>query len=323
MLTVHTIREKSVAGRRWQDEGAPIKSALFYCKAGLITAIVVLVVIPLIWTLWGGDPKGAAALWVRSIMFAGSLFSLGSMLMAVGVGVTGQRMGVLWAARNAYSLSRLQIVLWTLLVLGALAALVACRSFGLFVASGSGGVSGALTIDIPPELLTVLGISLFSGVAAPAILSLKTQSETPQPREIGAASLRTGSSVSAIGSVAARPGDCPPLVKDLFQGDEVSKAGTVDMGKVQQAVVTAILWCSYLAMLAQMFVLGESPHPPKVPGGTALPLMPETFVYLLGISHAGYLAYKAAPSPGGATAGAQAQPVLPSATMPRPAPPTL
>lgn len=288
---------------------------------GLAIAVVTLVLFP--WCAMG------TTLWpnvIRVGLFLGCVLTLWTWMVAVGVGVSGQRMGVLWSSRNTYSLSRLQIVMWTLLVLSALAAVVVSRAFGLFADGGTGGFSSALNIHIPGELLAVMGISVASGAAAPAILSLKSQAAPPSEAQLVRATQRVGGDVEAAGGVAIRPENCPPLVKDIFQSDDIANAGCVDIGKVQQAVVTLILWLVYLGMLIVMFWSGEAPPPtplPKgwVPHGSALPAMSDGFVYLLGISHAGYLAYKAAPSPTGGTDSAATS--ASTTTTPRPQPPQM
>ncbi|MBB3193791.1 hypothetical protein [Roseateles terrae] len=280
--------------------------------------MVTLVVIPLSLHYKPGD-AGAATL--RLVMFAGSLAAMVTTMLAIGVGVTGQRMGVLWSTRNSYSLSRLQICMWTLLVLSAIAAVAACRAHGLFVPAGTGGMEGALNIVIPEELLWVMGISVTSAAAAPAILSVKAQSENVTGPSVSDAERRVGARLGTVGKVVIRDPASDPMVKDLFQGDEVSKAGTVDIGKLQQGVVTFILWSLYLGMLARLLYTGDSAS--TATGGlTQLPKMSDSLVYLLGISHAGYLAYKAAPA---TTVSAEVKGAPSPSTMAtaRPLPPAL
>jgi hypothetical protein len=150
-----------------------------------------------------------------------------------------------------------------------------------------------------------------------------------------------GADVHAVGKVFVRSDRYPPLFQDLFQSDDAAAAGTVDIGKVQQFAVTLILWGVYLAMLLKLFYAGASGKlPPDVePGTTVLPKLSETFVYLLAISHAGYLAYKAVPAPRAADGtistsdthgrpaqhgdGAPQNPLKPSTVLPRPLPPSV
>ena len=291
--------------------------------AGLLVALAILAVaawaLPQ-WYFHAGQPFDRS--WLRAAMLALSLLTLYRLLLAVGTGVTGRRAGVLWSSRNTYSLSRLQLVLWTWLVLSGLLGVVICRAWRLF---DGGGLESALDIHMPTQLLTVMGISVASSAAAPAILSMKAQAAGPSQTALDAAARRIDADVHAVGSVYVRPGVCPPLVKDLFQSDDATAAGTVDISKVQQFAVTFILWAVYLAMLMQLMLTGRNGPVPAnaVPGTTGLPALSESFVYLLGISHAGYLAYKAAPTtqPAGATAPGTATPDVPSAVLPRPQPP--
>lgn len=299
-----------------------------YALVSLALAVAVLVVLPLVWAQAGRTAASPGAPAVRLVMFFGSMLALVTMMFSVGVAVTEQRMGVLWSGRNAYSLSRLQVVLWTMLVLSALAAVAACRAHGLFAAPGAAGMPTALNIEIPSELLLVMGISVASGAAAPAILSIKAQGAPVLAQQVNAAAARVGDAVGAVGHVLVRPDRRPPLIKDLFQGDEVAKAGTVDIGKLQQAIVTLILWGVYFGMLVEMFASGASSNVGKAAGSTAMPPMSEHFVYLLGISHAGYLAYKAAPSSTSADAKSPEATATtdgrrPSENMPRPLPPVI
>lgn len=290
-----------------------------YLAFGVATALLALVLIPVFWAVKSGQPDTVAAMWVRLITFFGTFLALLGILVGVGAGVTGQRMGVLWTARNTYSLSRLQIVLWTLLVLSALAAVVACRVHGLVIPHGSGAVlADPLNISIPGELLAVMGISVLSAAAAPAILTVKAQSESPRVDQLDAAAARVGREVETVGQVAVRPTGYPPLIRDLFQGDDVAKTGTVDIGKVQQAAVTLVLWGAYFSLLVQLFVQGRA----DARGMTHLPALSETFVYLLGISHVGYLAYKATPATAPGHLGATPPPAS-AASLPRPVPPVI
>jgi len=192
---------------------------------------------------------------------------------------------VLRDARGRYSLSRLQMTLWTVLILSALIAIAVSR---VWVAEGQFGA--ALTISIPPELLQVMGISYASAAAAPAVLALKT--ETPSEGQVEAASTRLGEPLLVNGQAVARPAGASPVLVDLVRGDELATAGTVDLSKVQQLAITALVVTIYGGMLFNFFrtpVFGAAP--------TQMPKFSEDLVTLLLISHGGYLAWKAAPKP--------------------------
>lgn len=331
MISVETARRRGARALRSRRlGGAGPRKVVWRARAYFIwacgIAITAFFLLPALYKASGGLATVDAARWLRLTIFGGALWSFSLLLVTIGVGITGQRMGVLWTARNTYSLSKLQVTLWTLIVMAGLAALVVCRAYGLLIPEGSSGLAGALEIRIPSELLTVLGISIGSAAAVPAILSVKAQSDNASQVQLAAANRRAGTRLDAVGKVVTRPSDYPPLIEDLFQGDEVAKAGTVDIGKVQQAIVTLILLASYLGMLAELFFAGTwKPYTGISASTTPLPAMSETFVFLLGISHVGYLAYKAAPAAPG-TSGAVSRGATtptPSSQMPRPQPPNL
>ncbi|WP_457337479.1 hypothetical protein [Rhizobacter sp. P5_C2] len=281
------------------------------------------------------------ASYIRLAIFLTCLATLLSWFLSVGVGVTGQRAGILWTSRNTYSLSRLQLTLWTWLIMSTLMAVVVCRMCKLFFPIEAGGIDGAMNLIIPNELLQVMGISLGSAAITPLILASKSQptpsstlqtgvSSTPVSNaQLDAAADRVGAPLQAMGTVMVRDPNSPPLFKDFFQGDEIAKAGLVDMGKVQQAIVTIVLFGSYLAMVLNMFYTGDVSAHPKMPGTTELPALSQTFVNLLGISQLGYLALKATPAAAttSTNAGALSDPTtpvaLPSQVLPRPLPPDI
>jgi len=207
-------------------------------------------------------------------------------LVAIGVGVCGRVDGVLMSGRNTYSLSRLQMVLWTVLGLSSVAAIAVCR---LWLAGSAGA---ALAIDIPDELLQAMGISYFSAAAAPAILSLRGAGSS-NGQQLEAARVRFGDDISAQGRLVARPNGARGLLRDLIAGDDLETAGTIDLSKVQQLIITLLLIGVYAVELVQLFDEGS-----LVGVTAALPGFSEGFVGLLLVSHGGYLAYKAASKPG-------------------------
>jgi hypothetical protein len=77
-------------------------------------------------------------------------------------------------------------------------------------------------------------------------------------------------------------------------GEELGNAGSPDLGKIQQLLVTLLLLGIYTAYVYALFA-GTAE---KI---THLPLLDPSFVWLMGISHASYLAYKAAPHTTSAT----------------------
>jgi hypothetical protein len=185
-----------------------------------------------------------------------------------GHGVTGFWRGVLIDDRHRLSLSRLQMLLWTVLVLSAYLA-AALANIGRDAAS-------PLNVDVPSELWLVMGISTASLIASPAALAYK-QRKRP-------------------GQVENLPHERDARLVDLFRGEEVTDSHHLDLGKVQMFLFTVVVVLGYALALGAMF---------EETNGTfaTLPAVDDAVVTLLLISHAGYLTKKAvptAPPPAGA-----------------------
>lgn len=196
---------------------------------------------------------------------------LGAFTAVVGSGITGVRRGVLIDNRHRMSLSRLQMVLWTLLVLSTYLA-AALANVGL-------GDPHPLDVSIPSELWIVMGISTASLVAAPAALAVKH---------------RAGGTHADV-----NPDPWASGWKELLTGEELGKRHEVDLAKLQLLLFTGIL------LLAYSVAVGDSFAHDKL-RVHALPSIDDAVVVLLAISHAGYVAKKAAPEPTPAEAVLQA-----------------
>ncbi len=178
-----------------------------------------------------------------------------------GHGVTGLARGVLIDERHRITLGRLQMLLWTILVLSAYMA-AALANIGR-------GSRTPLEVTIPNELWLTMGISTASLIAAPAALQYKER--------------RHG------GTLHNWPTEAESRFSDLFRGEEVADRDHLDLGKVQMFLFTVVLVLGYGLAVGDM--LDESAAP-----FTALPAVDEGVVTLLAISHAGYLSRKALPT---------------------------
>ena len=97
-------------------------------------------------------------------------------VVIAGQGVTGLWRGMLIDDRNKMGLSRLQMILWTIIVLS-----------GFLVAALSNlatGQADPLAIAIPSQLWLLMGISTTSLVGSPLIKSTK-KNKTPSEAEKG------------------------------------------------------------------------------------------------------------------------------------------
>jgi len=204
----------------------------------------------------------------RAGVFLATLGLVALSMAAIGRIVNKRLDGLIIDNRNRASLSKLQMLLWTILIVAALTSLAASRL--------RASTSDPLAIDIPGELLAAMGIAAASFVAAPTVLSLKA-GETPSDQNVQdaqASASAQGAQLQANGKVHGRADPSQAQWMDLFRGDEVGNADTPDLSKIQQFAIT-----------------------PKAHPGfpNALPGLSDQFVMLMAISHASYLVYKAAP----------------------------
>lgn len=201
-------------------------------------------------------------------------------LMIVGGAVNGRLEGVLIDSRNRVSLSKFQMALWTVVVISAL---ITGVSLNIFYKTNS-----PLNITLRPELLFAMGISAGSFVATPTLLGLKAD-QAGSTTSLEATSERLNLSAdetSATGRVFKL--NSPQLASwtDMFRGDDVANAASADLSKVQQFAITLLLIGVYCADLWASFSEKDFHE---------MPFLSQSFVMLMGISHASYLAYKAAP----------------------------
>ncbi|MET9632133.1 hypothetical protein ABZX92_32195 [Lentzea sp. NPDC006480] len=192
-------------------------------------------------------------------------------LLAVVIPSRLGALSVLRDARGRYSLSRLQVMLWTVVLLS----LIAGMAFGRF-AAGQVDVAG---FQIPSQVLWLLGISLASAVVAAAVKVVKS---TNRPE-----------------AVAAYPmGKEGGKLWEMLTVEEGASAGkSVDLTKFQNLVVTVLLVALYVAQAVSALKAVNNPA-----GIAGLPAFSDAFLVLLGVSHAGYLLGKM-PSPAGTPAG--------------------
>jgi hypothetical protein len=170
-------------------------------------------------------------------------------------------LGILIDNRGRYSLSHLQITLWTLVVLPPLA--------GVTIGRLAEGVQDVLDFAIPETLLAVLGISVGSATIATGI---KAGKDATRPVEVA----------------ASDPNLDPPRVAQVVLLEEGQLADKiVDIGKFQSLWLTLVLVVAYVASaVASLRAAGSAANIQSLPAFTT------TFTALLAISHAGYLGGK-------------------------------
>lgn len=214
----------------------------------------------------------------------------------IGKLITGRFSGIFIDERNKMTLSRFQLVIWTLIVLSAFLAIALERV--------KAGAPDPLAITLPTQLWALLGISTTSLVGSPLIKSTKVQ-KTPTPGEIKKAAplfikkeknpkrdmeevkgiIRENAKTFGILDINEKFEDAK--FSNMFTGDELANSGFIDMAKVQMFFFTLIIAFSYMVLLVNLIMTAE-------PAGlNSFPALSDGLVALLGISSAGYLTNKA------------------------------
>lgn len=201
----------------------------------------------------------------------------------------GLPIGILISNRNLMSLSRLQAVVWTVVIFSRYI-VVMQRIYH--------NVQDPLSVTIDNSLWAVMGISFASFVGTPLILNGKTQQDA-SPNAIRAASIALKEPSSEIqqnatGKLYANPTPQDARFFDVFQGDEIGNTAYVDVSKVQLFILTVLLvggYCSDLwHTLAGFDSLVASTNFANL---NHLPAFSADTLKLLAVSHAGYLTFKA------------------------------
>lgn len=204
-------------------------------------------------------------------------------IVLAGHGIKGVWRGAFIDERNKISLSRLQILLWTILLLSAYGAIVVSRI--------PHDPLEALDIAIPSTLWFLMGISTTTMVGAPTIRQQKNRQTT-----VGTTAMMEHlefqgvdpSSLRMNGHVVCNHSARDASWSDLFMGEEYSNTSYLELGKVQLFFFTVLLVVTYGMAVGSILLSGSVP--------SALPDISEGMLPLLGISHGGYLANKAVPT---------------------------
>lgn len=281
-------------------------------SAGAIALVVLaaMTFVALMWPGWRDPANPGDSAWMAQLAWSVAAAGLIVFLMSVGAGTTGRPLGFLINERNLMSLTRFQTVLWTVIILSAY--------FVVALARVVMNVPEPLVIKVDPQLWALLGISLTSLVGSSMINSNKTNKK-PDNQEITktahALAANNNLPAAAVAAVAAAPAGAnqpDPSAKvifqhkqgtlyanpsiddaglsDMFEGDEVGNAASIDLAKVQMFFFNIIVALSYITLLSKTMAQ-LAIDPAKV---IELPLLSKGMIALLGISHAGHLMGKTA-----------------------------
>lgn len=212
--------------------------------------------------------------------------AIGAFLALLGVAKFGRAGGILITQLNVMSLSRLQMALWTTLVLGFYSAAVFDRLADLHS-------THALSVAISGDIWGLLGISSAALVGSPLLLSMRRDKAPSAMDDVvnkTAAQLKEAPADvmgNAQGPLYANGSPKQARLSDIFEGDELSNTYMIDLAKVQMFVFTVV--CAVVWVIASVEFLSSAA---VLADGAALPSLPDGMVTLLGVSNAGYLANK-------------------------------
>ena len=200
--------------------------------------------------------------------------------LCLGRWICDRPLGILVTERNLMSLSRFQLILWTLLVLSAFLVIAVQRI--------RAGIPQALSIEVDWHLWALMGISTASLIGSPLLLASK-KDQNPADGVVNKAAKVLSENTDEIdtnrlGRLYSNPDPKDARLTDIFQGDEVINTAYIDPAKLQMFLFTLIVAGSY----AYQIYMSMSVAPAKL----AMPAVSPDMIALLGISHAGYLGSK-------------------------------
>jgi hypothetical protein len=255
-----------------------------WLEKGLVGGALLAAALWIFWILTSIRDRTEPANWL--LTWAAMIVILAAFILGVGRALTGTWKSLLIDERNKQSLSRLQVVLWTLLVVSGIATAAAWNIHQ--------DVSDPLGLHVPEQLWILLGISTTALIGSnlikmqqggPDLTEKEAQdelarhvSEATQGRETA-----TGSRVDNVSLVQAR-------WTDMFQGEGVDNYHTLDVGKIQMFFFTVVLVLAYAAAFAREAFVVEAY---TAPGRFDFPAFEGSLVALLGVSSVAYLLNKA------------------------------
>ncbi len=187
--------------------------------------------------------------------------------IAVGLAAARRIDGILIDERGRYSLTHLQLCLWTIVILSLIS--------GVFFGRLVHGVPSPQDFDIPADVIGLFAISAGSAVTSTAI---KRTKDTTRPSNVAASGGR----------------NYPPQLAQIFLVEEGTFANqAVDIGKFQQFVVTIVFVVAYIALAVHAIQMAGTAS-----ALTTLPDITGAFLVLLGISHGAYVSAKLPSSAG-------------------------
>jgi hypothetical protein len=268
--------------------------------------------------------------WLLLIAVISALvFYLGQTVLSAGtseIDTLQKLLGILVDGRNRVSLARLQVAIWTILILATFAEAALAN-----IISRADNPIGIVTIPI--NLGLILGISVIALPTSNAVAYPNVRADDPTVQKSIDVLNKKGTKVTLLpetkpvttsngkqteaqngedkdykgkvqaveitrpngrteavvlnGTIVARHNAKDAKLTDVLTGDEISNYGYIDLSKVQLFLFNVVLIIVY-AVGAAYYLTGGLPF-------QSLPNVPDLMAQFLAVSNAGYLAYKIIP----------------------------
>jgi hypothetical protein len=267
-------------------------------QLGYAIATLILVVMMVLVALY--LPIGGMNWWLWAWIITMALMFLVIGIIGLSAGAEGGFWAIFIDDRKMVSLSRFQVVLWTVLILSAFMTIALGRlgdswrnpaGYDCPPQAAASAVASAPTpaaseptcaapadLQLPPILWALMGISVTSSIASPLIKDNNQRNKQSMYTKAGTKQ--------------------NPQFADMFHGETQKNYEYVDMAKVQNFFFTVVSVVTYAVALGFGFIGAQN-----IASFFIFPAISQGLVTILGISHAGYLTSKVVTSDPPAPAG--------------------
>ena len=223
--------------------------------------------------------------------FACTLLGMVGLLVMSGLVVQGRTLGVLVDERNRYSLARLQITLWTSVIVATLYTVMLSNLMR------AGDWAKALNIDMDLNLVLVMGFSLATFTTAPLALSRKSaEAANADDAAKKVQRLKETQELQDVpvveGKLVVKQSPRDARLADFVRSEEVNTVNTVDLARTQMLIISIVVVLAYAGTVVACMIAAGSGTIHK------LPELSNTLLMFIVISHGGYLMGKLVSSTG-------------------------
>lgn len=205
----------------------------------------------------------------------------------LGRHTNGRYLGILISDRNVMSLSRFQTIAWTIVIVSAYIVISLSRAIA--------GIENPLDIDMDYRIWIMMGISAGSLIASPLVLENKMHQDFENETKKDKAYAQLGNICSDLkgtnfkdnskGILFANETPDKAAFTDIFEGDEIGNACSIDIAKLQMFFFTMVSLITYGITLYILISKDQT--------SATFPAISEGFLTVLGISNIGYISSKA------------------------------